>query len=73
MIVLAGLLGAITWNLITWYFGLPSSSSHALIGGLVGAGVAGGVDASTWDTIVDKVRHPDGGLADRRLLRRRSP
>src|SRR3954451_20284052 len=36
-VVLAGLFGAITWNLITWYFGLPSSSSHALIGGLVGA------------------------------------
>src|SRR5690349_754956 len=36
-IVFAGVLGAIAWNLITWYFGLPSSSSHALIGGLVGA------------------------------------
>ncbi|BCJ66098.1 inorganic phosphate transporter [Polymorphospora rubra] len=36
-IVFAGVLGAITWNLITWYFGLPSSSSHALIGGVVGA------------------------------------
>jgi PiT family inorganic phosphate transporter len=36
-VVFAGLVGAITWNLITWYFGLPSSSSHALIGGLVGA------------------------------------
>ncbi len=33
----AGLIGAITWNLVTWYFGLPSSSSHALIGGVVGA------------------------------------
>src|SRR6201995_4708080 len=42
VIVLAGLLGAIVWNLITWYFGLPSSSSHALIGGLVGAAVAAG-------------------------------
>ncbi|MDR2454008.1 MAG: inorganic phosphate transporter, partial [Bifidobacteriaceae bacterium] len=37
LIVLAGLLGAITWNLVTWWFGLPSSSSHALIGGLAGA------------------------------------
>src|SRR4026207_1281509 len=37
-IVLAGLVGAITWNLITWYVGLPSSSSHALIGGGIGAG-----------------------------------
>ncbi|HEY0516577.1 MAG TPA: inorganic phosphate transporter [Solirubrobacteraceae bacterium] len=36
-IVFAGLIGAITWNLVTWYFGLPSSSSHALIGGLVGS------------------------------------
>ncbi|MDR1635293.1 MAG: inorganic phosphate transporter [Bifidobacteriaceae bacterium] len=38
-IVLAALLGAITWNLVTWWFGLPSSSSHALIGGLAGAGL----------------------------------
>src|SRR5687768_14815635 len=37
LIVFGGLIGAITWNLITWYFGLPSSSSHALIGGVVGA------------------------------------
>src|SRR3954452_19643054 len=36
-LVFAALIGAITWNLVTWYFGLPSSSSHALIGGLVGA------------------------------------
>src|SRR5919202_2229885 len=36
-IVFAGLIGAIAWNLATWYFGLPSSSSHALIGGVVGA------------------------------------
>src|SRR3954447_4204918 len=39
-IVFAGLIGAIAWNLATWYFGLPSSSSHALIGGLVGAAFA---------------------------------
>src|SRR6187401_1207025 len=39
-VVLAGLLGAIFWNLITWYFGLPVSSSHALIGGYAGAAVA---------------------------------
>jgi PiT family inorganic phosphate transporter len=39
-VVMAGLLGAIAWNLLTWYFGLPSSSSHALIGGLMGAGIA---------------------------------
>ncbi|KRC53918.1 MULTISPECIES: inorganic phosphate transporter [unclassified Nocardioides] len=57
VIVMAGLLGAIIWNLITWYFGLPSSSSHALIGGLVGAAFAGGVEVK-WDTIVQKVLIP---------------
>ena len=41
-VIIAGLAGAISWNLITWYFGLPSSSSHALIGGLIGAGLAAG-------------------------------
>ncbi len=41
-VILAALLGAVAWNLITWYFGIPSSSSHALIGGLVGAGLAAG-------------------------------
>ena len=39
-VVLAGLIGAISWNLLTWYFGIPSSSSHALIGGLLGAAAA---------------------------------
>src|SRR3954467_14061717 len=39
-IVFAGVIGAIVWNLVTWYFGLPSSSSHSLIGGLVGATMA---------------------------------
>src|SRR5262245_55478241 len=38
-VALAGLVGAITWNLMTWYWGLPSSSTHALIGGLVGSAV----------------------------------
>jgi PiT family inorganic phosphate transporter len=57
VIVLAGLLGAITWNLTTWYFGLPSSSSHALIGGLVGAAIAGGADVH-WATINEKVLIP---------------
>jgi PiT family inorganic phosphate transporter len=48
-VVLAGLLGAIIWNLITWFFGLPSSSSHALIGGYAGAAVAkAGLAAITW-------------------------
>jgi len=51
-IVLAGLVGAITWNLITWRFGLPTSSSHALIGGLVGAGVsAAGIAAIKWSAV----------------------
>src|SRR3990172_1705849 len=39
-IVLAGLVGAITWNLVTWYLGLPSSSSHALVGGILGSAIA---------------------------------
>ena len=39
-VILAGLLGAISWNLITWYYGIPVSSSHALIGGYAGAAVA---------------------------------
>jgi inorganic phosphate transporter, PiT family len=57
VVIFAALGGAITWNLITWYLGLPSSSSHALIGGLVGAGLAGGV-AVQWDAVVDKVVIP---------------
>ncbi len=56
-IVLAALIGAITWNLITWYFGIPSSSSHALIGGIVGAGVASSTSVD-WATLVDKVAIP---------------
>src|SRR6185436_4932022 len=44
-VILGALIGAIAWNIITWYYGIPSSSSHALIGGLVGAGVA---KAGTW-------------------------
>lgn len=57
LIVLAGLLGAITWNLITWWFGLPSSSSHALIGALCGAGVAASIQVH-WDVITAKVVIP---------------
>ena len=46
-VVFGGLVGAIVWNLVTWWFGLPSSSSHALIGGVVGAaGVRGGVEGA---------------------------
>ena len=40
VVVLSALLGAIFWNLVTWYFGIPSSSSHALVGGLVGSAIA---------------------------------
>ncbi len=50
MVVLAGVLGAIVWNLITWYYGLPSSSSHAIIGGLVGSVVGhAGIAALHWE------------------------
>ena len=45
-VIFAGLVGAIAWNLITWYFGLPSSSSHALIGGVVGATFAAAGESS---------------------------
>ncbi|EEH64600.1 phosphate transporter family protein [Gleimia coleocanis DSM 15436] len=56
-IILAALVGAITWNLITWWFGLPSSSSHALIGGLVGAGMASATDV-LWGGILAQVVIP---------------
>ena len=49
MVVLAGVMGAIIWDLITWYYGLPSSSSHAIIGGIVGAVIAhSGVNTLHW-------------------------
>jgi PiT family inorganic phosphate transporter len=58
-VVAAALIGAITWNLITWWFGLPSSSSHALIGGLLGATiVAAGFGALNTTGIRDKVLIP---------------
>ncbi len=58
-VLLAGLVGAITWNLITWYLGLPSSSSHALIGGIMGAAiVASGWDVVQWDGLWEKVLKP---------------
>lgn len=56
-IVFAGLIGAIVWNLITWWFGLPSSSSHALIGGLVGAGLASSTFVN-WSVIGTHVALP---------------
>ena len=59
VLVLAALVGAISWNCITWYFGIPSSSSHALIGGLIGAAVAdAGFGALNGEGIVDKVFIP---------------
>jgi inorganic phosphate transporter, PiT family len=58
-VVFAGLVGAISWNLLTWYLGLPSSSSHALIGGVVGATwIAAGIGAVKWDGVVAKVLIP---------------
>jgi inorganic phosphate transporter, PiT family len=71
-VILAGLIGAIAWNLITWYFGLPSSSSHALIGGYAGAAIAkggfsaliitGGLDNSWVRTLIFLVAAPLIGL-----------
>ena len=66
VIILAGLIGGITWNMLTWLLGLPSSSSHALFGGLIGATVAGlGWSAVNWtgngtklDGVVGKVVLP---------------
>lgn len=57
LVVLAALLGAIVWNLTTWWLGLPSSSSHALIGGLVGAAIASSGTVQ-WGGVVDKVVIP---------------
>jgi len=58
-IILAALVGALVWNLITWYFGLPSSSSHALVGGLVGAGLYNaGTEGVLWGGVVKKVILP---------------
>ena len=48
-VIFGALMGAITWNIVTWWLGIPSSSSHALIGGLVGAGIAKvGLSAIVW-------------------------
>jgi len=55
-LVFGALVGAIAWNIITWYYGIPSSSSHALIGGLVGAGIAkAGLDPLMWAGIAKTV------------------
>jgi len=59
VVVAAALVGAITWNLITWWLGLPSSSSHALIGGLLGATlIASGTGSIKWDGVFNKVLIP---------------
>src|SRR5262245_44882528 len=58
-IIFAGLVGAILWNVATWYLGIPSSSSHALVGGVVGAVLAGvGTNAVIWSGIASKVVIP---------------
>jgi PiT family inorganic phosphate transporter len=59
VVIFAGLVGAIVWNLITWYLGMPSSSSHALFGGLIGATwVAGGVEAVHFGAVLNKIVLP---------------
>ncbi|TMF55526.1 MAG: inorganic phosphate transporter [Chloroflexi bacterium] len=68
VVIIAALIGAITWNLITWYLGLPSSSTHALVGGLVGAGIAAahglhGVQAGEfWKVVLSLVISPPIGF-----------
>jgi len=58
-IIFAGLIGGILWNLLTWLFGIPSSSSHALFGGLIGAGMAAiGLSGVNWAGITQKVLIP---------------
>ena len=58
-VILAGLVGAITWNLVTWFLGLPSSSSHALIGGIAGAAIAAdGWGVIEWQGVWDRVVKP---------------
>src|SRR6185312_10472815 len=58
-IIFAGLIGGILWNLLTWLFGIPSSSSHALFGGLIGAGLAAlGLSGVNWTGVLQKVIIP---------------
>jgi len=60
VVMIAALVGAIFWNLFTWYFGIPSSSSHALIGGLIGAVIAGfGFNAVLWAGFLENIRWID--------------
>src|SRR3954454_3499067 len=58
-VVFAGLIGAIAWNLLTWYVGLPASSSHALIGGVIGSSfAANGASAVNFSGVLEKVVIP---------------
>ena len=58
-VVMAALVGAVVWNFATWYFGIPSSSSHALFGGLIGAMIAAaGLDGVIWSGVVEKILIP---------------
>lgn len=59
LLILTAILGAISWNILTWYLGIPSSSSYALIGGMVGAAfICGGKGMIFWEGVVDKVLIP---------------
>jgi inorganic phosphate transporter, PiT family len=68
VVIIAALLGAIVWNLVTWYAGLPSSSTHALVGGLAGAAIAaahglGGVNGKEfWKTVASLIVSPPAGF-----------
>src|SRR5687768_5242630 len=57
-VIICALVAGITWNLITWWFGIPSSSTHALVGGLVGATLAAAVCMSAQKPLVDKAGQP---------------
>jgi PiT family inorganic phosphate transporter len=59
LVIISSLLGAIMWNLVTWYLAIPSSSSYALIGGLLGAGIASvGIESVYWSSFIKKVFIP---------------
>ncbi|MEN9654861.1 MAG: hypothetical protein RL235_973 [Chlamydiota bacterium] len=59
IVVLSAVIGAITWNLLTWYYGIPSSSSYALIGGMIGASWSHlGIDSILWKGVTEKVVLP---------------
>jgi PiT family inorganic phosphate transporter len=71
-VVAAGLVGGIIWNLLTWLFGIPSSSSHALIGGIIGATIAAlGGSGVQWHGLISKVVIPFDPAAPTRGARGR--